>query len=51
VKAARCDYAARIAAKIQTVERMYLDDLMRTHDAVEGLEAFIGKRAAQWQHR
>jgi hypothetical protein len=24
---------------------------MKTHDAVEGLEAFIGKRAAQWQHR
>jgi cyclohexa-1,5-dienecarbonyl-CoA hydratase len=51
VQAARCDYAARIAAKLQTVERMYLDDLMKTHDAVEGLEAFIGKRAAQWQHR
>jgi cyclohexa-1,5-dienecarbonyl-CoA hydratase len=51
VRAARCDYAARVAAKIATVERMYRDELMRTHDAVEGLEAFIGKRAAQWQHR
>ena len=32
------------------VERMYLDDLMMTHDAVEGLNAFTTKRAAQWQH-
>jgi cyclohexa-1,5-dienecarbonyl-CoA hydratase len=51
VKAARQDYAARVATKIDTVERLYLDELMATHDAVEGLEAFIGKRTAQWQHR
>jgi cyclohexa-1,5-dienecarbonyl-CoA hydratase len=51
VKAARLDYAARIRAKLASVERMYLDELMKTHDAVEGLEAFVGKRAAQWQHR
>jgi cyclohexa-1,5-dienecarbonyl-CoA hydratase len=50
IKAARSDYAARVAAKIGTVERIYLDELMNTHDAVEGLEAFLGKRAAQWQH-
>jgi cyclohexa-1,5-dienecarbonyl-CoA hydratase len=51
VKAARFDYAARVKAKIAAVERMYLDELMKTHDAVEGLKAFLGKRAAQWQHR
>ncbi|HMK79143.1 MAG TPA: cyclohexa-1,5-dienecarbonyl-CoA hydratase [Xanthobacteraceae bacterium] len=51
VKASRFDYAARVKAKIAAVERMYLDELMKTHDAVEGLEAFLGKRAAQWQHR
>jgi cyclohexa-1,5-dienecarbonyl-CoA hydratase len=51
VKAARFDFAARVRAKLRTVEQMYLDELMRTHDAVEGLEAFVGKRAAQWQHR
>jgi cyclohexa-1,5-dienecarbonyl-CoA hydratase len=50
VKAARIDYAARIRAKIASVERMYLDELMKTHDAVEGLTAFTAKRAAQWQH-
>ena len=51
VKAARLDYAARVRAKIAAVERTYLDELMTTHDAVEGLEAFAAKRAAQWQHR
>lgn len=50
VRAARFDYAARIRSKIAAVERLYLDELMNTHDAVEGLEAFIGKRAAQWKH-
>jgi cyclohexa-1,5-dienecarbonyl-CoA hydratase len=50
VKAARCDFAARFKDKIERLERMYLDELMRTHDAVEGLRAFLGKRAAQWQH-
>jgi cyclohexa-1,5-dienecarbonyl-CoA hydratase len=51
VKAARWDYVRRIAEKIAAVERMYVEELMKTHDAVEGLEAFIGKRTAQWQHR
>jgi cyclohexa-1,5-dienecarbonyl-CoA hydratase len=51
VKAARIDFAARVRAKIETVERMYLQELMASHDAVEGLEAFLGKRTAQWQHR
>jgi cyclohexa-1,5-dienecarbonyl-CoA hydratase len=51
VKAARLDLAARMRAKIGAVERIYLDELMQTHDAVEGLDAFTAKRAAQWHHR
>jgi len=51
VKAARIDYVARIRAKIEQVESLYLDELMKSHDALEGLNAFLGKRAAQWQHR
>jgi cyclohexa-1,5-dienecarbonyl-CoA hydratase len=51
VRAARFDHGARLRAKIKFVEQLYLDELMATHDAVEGLNAFIGKRAAQWQHR
>jgi cyclohexa-1,5-dienecarbonyl-CoA hydratase len=51
VKAARLDYIARFKDKIRAVERLYLDELMATRDAVVGLEAFIAKRAPQWQHR
>ena len=51
VKAARFDYVARVKAKIRAVEQLYLDELMATHDAVAGLEAFIAKRSPQWQHR
>jgi cyclohexa-1,5-dienecarbonyl-CoA hydratase len=50
VKSARLDFAARVRAKIGAVERIYLDELMQTHDAVEGLTAFMAKRAPQWQH-
>ncbi len=32
------------------MERLYLDDLMRTADANEGLAAFMEKRRPVWQH-
>jgi len=51
VKAARLDYIMRVKEKIRAVERLYLDELMTTHDAVAGLEAFIAKGSPQWQHR
>ena len=51
IKAARADYTARVKAKIKSVERLYLDELMKTHDAIEGLDAFVAKRAVQWQHQ
>lgn len=51
VRAAREDMAARVAAGLDRVERLYLDELMSTDDATEGLEAFIEKRAANWKDR
>ena len=51
VKAARLDYVVRVREKIRAVERLYLEELMATHDAVAGLEAFIAKGSPQWQHR
>ncbi|HWP25454.1 MAG TPA: cyclohexa-1,5-dienecarbonyl-CoA hydratase [Xanthobacteraceae bacterium] len=51
VRAARLDFCARVRSNIERVERIYLDELMATHDAVEGLNAFLEKRAAQWQQR
>ena len=51
VRAARVDYVQRVNARIDAVEKIYLDDLMSTRDAVEGLEAFISKRSAKWENR
>lgn len=51
VRAARLDYIGRVTDKIRAVERLYLEGLMATHDAVAGLEAFVEKRQPQWQHR
>ncbi|MBI3164555.1 MAG: enoyl-CoA hydratase/isomerase family protein [Chloroflexi bacterium] len=33
------------------LERLYLDELMKTADAYEGLTAFMEKRAAVWKHK
>ena len=31
--------------------RIYLEELMQTHDAVEGLQAFLDRREPQWSNR
>ena len=51
VRAARVGFTERVRDEIGRVERRYLDELMATRDAVEGLEAFIAKRAANWENR
>lgn len=51
VRAARQDTALRIRAKISFVEKLYLDEMMKTHDSVEGLTAFIEKRQPTWLDR
>jgi cyclohexa-1,5-dienecarbonyl-CoA hydratase len=45
---------ARVRAareRLADVERLYLDQLMATHDANEGLAAFLAKRQPKWEHR
>jgi cyclohexa-1,5-dienecarbonyl-CoA hydratase len=51
VRAARLDFAARMTTKLALVERLYLEELMISRDAVEGLQAFLAKRPAHWEHR
>jgi len=51
VQAATGDVNRRIKAKLAEVEALYLDGLMSTHDAVEGLNAFIEKRSAKWEDK
>jgi len=40
-----------VRARLAAVERLYLDQLMATRDAVEGLEAFVARRAPNWENR
>lgn len=49
VKAVRTDMVDRVRAKLAKLEKLYLEDLMSTHDAVEGLNAFLEKRPAKWE--
>jgi len=36
---------------LKDVEEIYLQELMRTEDATEGLKAFLEKRPPSWRHR
>ncbi|MEK7439000.1 MAG: cyclohexa-1,5-dienecarbonyl-CoA hydratase [Pseudomonadota bacterium] len=49
--AARGGYLLRVRRRIAEVERLYLERLMQTRDANEGLAAFIAKRPPKWEHR
>ncbi|MFO1325702.1 MAG: cyclohexa-1,5-dienecarbonyl-CoA hydratase [Burkholderiales bacterium] len=49
--AARGDYVRDVRRRLAEVERLYLDTLMKTRDANEGLAAFLARRPAQWEHR
>lgn len=39
------------ARQVEAVERLYLDDLMATADAQEGVAAFLARRAPMWRHK
>lgn len=51
VEAARVGFEDRFRQELARVERMYLDELMATDDAAEGLKAFLEKRDPQWNNR
>lgn len=51
VRASRAPLAAAVSARLDEVETLYVNALMTTEDAVEGLTAFIEKRPAKWKNR
>lgn len=50
VRALRFDSTERILAAIAKTEQLYLQDLMATSDAKEGIAAFLEKRTPQWRN-
>ena len=51
LKLALLEGYGRWAEGLDGLEKMYLEDLMQTHDAHEGLAAFLEKRKPAWEHR
>lgn len=49
-RAFRLAQAADFDERLAAVERLYLDELMRTSDATEGLNAFLEKRTPRWRN-
>ena len=49
-RALRAGSAGRVNDALNEVGRIYVEDLMSTRDAVEGLQAFLEKRAPTWSH-
>ena len=47
-RALRAAYRERFVNDLRAVERLYLETLMATADANEGLQAFIDKRKPDW---
>ncbi len=47
-RASRWDLHRMLGQGIDELEQLYLDDLMSTPDAVEGIEAFLEKRKPVW---
>ena len=48
VRSARWHFNANMTRELKRVEKLYLEELMETHDANEGLGSFLEKRRPQW---
>lgn len=51
VRASRWQFNNMIRAELPRIERLYLDELMATHDANEGLAAFLEKRTPAYRNQ
>ncbi len=51
VKAARMEFNSVIKNELQKQEQLYINELMATHDANEGIQSFLEKRKPEWQNR
>jgi len=51
LRAVRRDWVEQLGEKLDRMERAYVDDLMETEDANEGIGAFLAKRKPEWKNR
>jgi cyclohexa-1,5-dienecarbonyl-CoA hydratase len=51
VKAARLEFNRVVKERLKEQERFYIDELMVTHDANEGIASFLEKRRPDWQDK
>jgi len=51
VRAVRASLAKRIRAELPELEKLYIEELMATADANEGIRAFLEKRRPIWKNR
>jgi len=49
VRALRGGLSEAAARELPEIEQLYLKEVMRSHDAREGIEAFLTKRAPRWR--
>jgi cyclohexa-1,5-dienecarbonyl-CoA hydratase len=51
VRAARLEFNRVVKERLKEQERLYIDELMVTHDANEGIASFLEKRRPDWQDK
>ncbi len=51
VKAARLEFNNVVKTRLQEQQRLYLEELMATADANEGIQSFLEKRKPEWQDK
>ncbi len=51
VQAARWQFNRELRKRLDKLQKFYVDELMATHDANEGITAFLEKRKPKWENR
>jgi cyclohexa-1,5-dienecarbonyl-CoA hydratase len=51
VKAGRKSFNETLYRELETLEKMYIDELMETEDANEGIDSFLERRKPEWKDK